>query len=139
RITFTVTASNTGGTPIAFTFEDHIGDALEYAKVIDNGGARYDEALRSLKWPEVTLKPGEKQVRTFSMQILASIPVTPTGVSDPSSYDCKIENAFYDSSIIFPVTCPTPKEVIETVVPELPQTGPRENMIFAGILFSIVV
>lgn len=139
RITFTLTASNKGGTPIAFLFEDHIGDASEYAKVIDNGGASYNASVRSLKWPEVTLNPGETQVRSFSMQILPDIPPTPTGVSDPSSYDCKIENGFYTSSVIFPVECPTPKEVIEQVVPELPQTGPRENMIFAGIVMAIVV
>ncbi len=137
RITFTITAQNTGGTAKDFDFEDHIGDALEYATVIDNGGATFDEKSRSLKWPAISLKPGEKQVRAFSMQILASIPATPAGVSDPSSYDCKIENAFFTSSVVIPVTCPTPK-VIEQVVPELPKTGPGENILFAGIVLSIV-
>ena len=137
RITFTMGVTNTGGTAKTFLFEDHIGDTLEYAKLIDNGGATYDEANRLLKWPEISLNPGEKQVRTFSVQILSTIPATPAGISDPSSYDCKIENAFYTSSVTFPVTCPTPK-VIEQVVPELPQTGPRENMLFAGIVLAIV-
>ena len=137
RITFTITASNTGGTPKTFTFEDHVGDALEYAKLIDNGGATLNEKDRILTWPEITLKPGEKQVRTFAMQILATIPATPAGVSDPSSYDCKIENAFYTSSVVFPVTCPTPK-IIEQIVPELPKTGPGENILFAGIILSVV-
>jgi len=136
RIVFTVTASNTGGTAKDFLFEDNIGDVLEYSKLIDKGGAEYDQETRMLSWPQVSLKPGEKQVRTFTVQILSSIPATPTGVSDPSSYDCKIENGFYTSSVIFPVTCPAPK-VIETVVPELPHTGPRENMIFAAIVLSI--
>jgi len=138
RITFTLTAKNTGGTAKTFTFEDNIGDVLEYAKLVENGGGTYDEKTRVLSWPNVELKPGETQVRTFSAQILSTIPATPQGVSDPSSYDCKIENAFYTSSIMFSVTCPTPK-VIEQVVPELPHTGPRENMIFAGIVLSIVV
>lgn len=137
RITFTLTVQNTGGTAKAFTFEDHLGDALEYSKVIENGGGTYNESTRILSWPEVTLKPGEKQVRTFTVQVLSSIPATPTGVSDPSSYDCKMENTFLTSSVVIPVTCPTPK-VIEQVVPQLPQTGPRENMIFAGIVLAIV-
>lgn len=137
RITFTVTAKNTGGTAKSFTFEDNIGDLLEYAKLIDNGGGNYDEKTRVLSWPALTLNPGETQVRTFTAQVLGAIPATPQGVSDPSSYDCKIENAFYTSSVVIPVPCPTPK-VIEQVVPELPKTGPTENIIFAGIVFSIV-
>jgi len=138
RITFTITAKNSGGTAKTFSFEDNIGDTLEYSKLIDNGGGTYDEKTRMLSWPDITLKPGEKQVRAFSVQVLGTIPATPQGVSDPSSYDCRIENAFYTSSVVIPVTCPTPK-VIEQVVPELPHTGPRENMIFAGILFAVVV
>jgi len=90
-----------------------------------------------LSWPEIELKPGEKQVRTFTVQILSTIPATPQGISDASSYDCKIENAFYTSSVMIPVTCPTPK-VIEQVVPELPKTGPTENMLFAGIVLAVV-
>lgn len=138
RITFTLTAANTGGTAKDFTFEDNIGDTLEYAKLINNGGGTYNEKTRILSWPKISLQAGDTQVRTFTVQILDTIPATPTGISDPSSYDCKIENSFYESSVIFPVTCPTPK-VIEQVVPELPQTGPRENMIFSALLLSIVV
>ena len=136
RITFSITAENTGGTAKTFTFEDNIGDTLEYAKLIDNGGGKYDEKTRVLSWPDITLSAGEKQVRTFTVQILATIPATPQGVSDPSSYDCKIENAFYTSSVVIPVTCPVPKVVEYTS--ELPKTGPTENIIFAGIVLSIV-
>ena len=138
RITFTITTKNTGGTAKEFLFEDNIGDTLEYSKIIDNGGGTYNETTRNLTWPSINLKPGETQVRTFAVQILSEIPPTPKGISDPSSYDCSIENGFYTSSVVIPVTCPTPK-VIEQVVPELPKTGPRENMIFAGIVFAVVV
>lgn len=137
RITFNITVQNTGGTTKKFTFEDNIGDTLEYSKLVDNGGGIYSEATRMLSWPEIDLKAGEKQVRTFTVQILSTIPATPQGISDASSYDCKIENAFYTSSVIIPVTCPTPK-VIEQVVPELPKTGPTENMLFAGIVLAVV-
>ncbi len=138
RITFTITAENTGGTAKSFDFTDNIGDTLEYSKLVDNGGGTYNESTRDLTWPTITLKPGEKQVRTFSVQVLPEIPATPQGVSDPSSYDCKMENGFYTSSIVIAVTCPTPK-VIEKVVPELPHTGPNENILFAGIVLAVVV
>lgn len=69
--------------------------------------------------------------------MLSEIPVTSKGQSDASSYNCKIENTFYESSVVIPVNCSAPK-VIEQVVTELPTTGPTENMIFAGVLLTIV-
>ncbi|MBN9398329.1 hypothetical protein BGO18_00860 [Candidatus Saccharibacteria bacterium 47-87] len=137
RITFTLTAQNSGGTAKDFTFEDTIGDTLEYSRLIDAGGGSFNSSSRILSWPVISLKPGEKQVRVFSVQLLDTIPATPKGISDASSYDCRIENTFYDTSVVFSVDCPAPK-VIETVVPELPHTGPTENIIFAGVVLAIV-
>jgi fimbrial isopeptide formation D2 family protein len=139
RLTFTLTVKNSGGTPKEVVLEDNIGDALEYAKLIDTGGGTYQQSSRNLVWPTIVLKAGETQVRTFTMQVLDTIPATPQGVSDPSSYDCRIENAFYTASVVIPVTCTTPPKVVEQVVSELPTTGPRENMLFAGILLAVVV
>jgi len=136
-LTFTITASNTGGTAKDFSFEDDLTDALEYAKLTDNGGGTFNATTKKLSWPMVNLKPGEKQVRTFSMQVLDTIPATPQGLSDASSYNCKIENAFYTASVIIPLTCAPPK-VIEKVVTELPTTGPGENILFAGIVLAVV-
>lgn len=137
RITFTLTAKNTGGTAKDFTFTDTLSDALEYAKLVDNGGGTFDDKTKTLNWPAVSLKPGAKEIRTFTMQILSTIPATPTGISDPSSYDCKIENTFFAASVVIPVTCAAPK-IVENVT-QLPHTGPAENMIFAGVLFAVVV
>lgn len=136
RITFTLTAENKGGSPKAVTFEDMIGDTLEYSRLTDDGGGTYDKSTRTLAWPAINLKAGAKEIRTFTVQILAEIPATPAGQSDPSSYDCRIENVF-GTDVIIDVTCPGPK-VIEQIVPELPKTGASENMIFAGIVLSIV-
>jgi uncharacterized repeat protein (TIGR01451 family) len=139
RITFTLTAKNTGGTAKDVTFEDSVGDTLEYAKIVANGGSTYNESTRKLTWPTVSVKPGETQIRTFTVQILDTIPATPQGVSDPSSYDCRIENVFYSSAVIIPVNCTTPPKIVENVVNELPQTGPRENILFAGIVLAIAL
>lgn len=136
RITYVLTAENKGGSPKEVKLEDNLGDTLEYAKLIDNGGGKYDEASRTISWPSVNLKAGAKEVRTFTVQVLPEIPATPMGVSDPHSYNCKMENIF-GNDIIIEVPCP-PQKVIEQVVPELPQTGPRENMLFAGIVLAIV-
>ena len=36
------------------------------------------------------------------------------------------------------VACPTPKVIEQIVVPELPKTGPTENLIIGGIVAAIV-
>jgi uncharacterized repeat protein (TIGR01451 family) len=136
KISYTITVENKGGTPKATALQDNLGDALEYSRLIDKGGGVYDETKRTLTWPDVTLQPGEKQVRTFAVQVLDTIPATPQGISDPSSYNCLMENKF-GNDVVIPVYCAPPK-VIERVTTELPKTGPTENMIFAGAILAVV-
>lgn len=138
RITFTLTAHNKGGTAKEFIFDDTLSDVLEYAKLVNTGGGTFNAESKKLNWPAVTIEPGKKEVRTFSVQLLSSIPATPQGISDNTSYDCRIDNTFYEAFVSIPVECPAPK-IVEQVTPELPQTGPRENVIFAVIVFAIVV
>jgi len=138
RISFTLTAENKGGTTKDFIFDDTLSDVLEYAKLVDNGGGTFNEATQKLTWPAVSLKPGQKEIRTFAVQVLPQIPATPQGISDSTSYDCRMQNTFYEAYVTVNVNCPPPK-VIEQVVPELPHTGPRENVMFAVIVFSVVV
>lgn len=138
RITFTLTAENKGGTAKDFIFDDTLSDVLEYAKLVENGGGTFNEQTKKLTWPAVSLKPGQKEIRTFTVSVLSDIPATPQGISDSTSYDCRMQNTFYAAYVTIAVECPAPK-VIEQVVPELPHTGPRENMLFAGIVLAIVV
>lgn len=137
KITYTLTAENVGGVAKATTLQDNLGDVLQYATIIDKGGGTYDETKKVLSWPDITLAPKEKQARTFVVQLMATIPSTPVGQSDATSYDCVIENVFGDTSVRIPVVCAPPK-VIEKVTTELPHTGPAENMLFAGIVLAVV-
>jgi len=136
KITYTITAENKGGTAKVTKLSDNIGDVLEYSTLIDKGGGTLNASGRVLSWPDVNLKPGEKQSRTFAVQLLSTIPATPAGASDPTSYNCLMENVFGNDYTIS-VTCAPPK-VIEQVTTELPKTGPTENMIFAGVVLAVV-
>lgn len=136
RITYTLTVKNSGGKAKIVELKDNIGDVLEYSKLTDKGGGTYNETTRVLSWPDIELKPGETEQRTFAVQVLSTIPSTPKGQSDPSSYNCVMENQF-GNDLSIPVVCAPPK-VIEEVVKELPHTGPFENMLFAGAVLGIV-
>lgn len=136
KISYTITVKNTGGSAIDATLEDHLGDVLEYSDLIDKGGGTFNETTKVLSWPKITLPAGGTQSRTFAVQLHATVPTTPVGQSDPSSYNCLMENVFGNDYTI-PVTCAPPK-VIEKVTTELPKTGPTENMIFAGVVLAVV-
>ena len=73
----------------------------------------------------------------FTVQLANEIPATGTGVSDKTSYDCRMDNTF-GNIVSIDVDCPIEKEVVEQTVGELPHTGPRENMIFAGVALAVV-
>lgn len=136
RIAYTVTAENTGIAPTTLKMEENLDDVLEYATLFDNGGARFDKETKTLTWPEATLKPGQKQSRIFVVQLANTIPAVAQGKSDRTSYDCKMTNTF-GNTIDIDVECPTTKQV-ESVVSELPKTGPTENMLFAGGILAVV-
>ena len=142
KITYTLNLENNGGTAKISKLEDNLTDTLEYSTLIDNGGGTFNDATKTLSWPDVNLQPGEKQSRTFAIQMLATIPSTPVGQSNPDSYNCIMNNVFTSGGspsvgVTIPVTCAPPK-VIEQVTTELPHTGPRENMIFAGVVLAVV-
>ena len=136
KISYTINVKNTGGSAITTKLEDHLGDVLEYSTLIDLGGGTFDSATKILSWPSINLLAGQTQSRTFAVQLPETVPTTPTGQSDGSSYNCVMENVFGNAYTI-PVTCAPPK-VIEKITTELPHTGPTENMIFAGVLLAVV-
>lgn len=136
RIAYTITTKNVGLLPTSTPIKEELSDTLEYSRIIDNGGGTYDEKTQTLTWESVTLKPGQSETRTFVVQLASTIASTARGGSNLSSYDCIMNNTF-GNAVSISVDCPAPK-VIENVVAELPHTGATENMLFAGIVLSLV-
>lgn len=136
RIRYTISVFNQGKVDAKVSFIEEIDDVLEYAQLNDTGGGEYDKDSKTLTWPDVVLAPGEQQSRIFTVQLDSAIPAGARGVSDASSYDCVMTNTFGNATEI-KVDCPIVKGV-ESVVKELPTTGPRENMLFAGTLLAVV-
>lgn len=136
RIEFTVYLENIGSVATTRTVSEELSDVLEYATLTQNGGGTFDAATKVLSWGDVRLQPGEKTARSFVIQMLDQIPTTATGASEPSSYDCIMTNAF-GNTVNVPVACAAPK-VVESTIEELPKTGPGANLMFAGVIGSVV-
>lgn len=135
KITYSLNVENKGLAPATVSIKEQLDDVLQYSTVINNGSGSL--ASEVLSWPAMTLKAGEKQTRMFTVQVLDTIPAMPKGNSDGSSYDCKMTNTF-GNTVDIAVNCPAEKQIVEQTVAELPHTGPTENMVFAGIVFTIV-
>lgn len=137
KLSYTITVENKGFATETVTISENLEDVLEYAALVDNGGGSFNEQSKNLTWPAVELAAGQKQSRTIAVQIMSDIPSTNTGLSNETSYDCRMVNTF-GNSVGVDVECASQKVIVEQVVAELPQTGPRENMIFAAVLLSVV-
>jgi len=136
RIEYTIYVENIGSIPTDVVLNEELADVLEYSTLQQNGGGIFDTTKKVLSWGAVTLEPGEKATRTFVVQLADAIPATPQGTSEPSSYDCIMTNGF-GNTVSIKVACEAPK-VLEATVQQLPSTGPTENILFGGIVASIV-
>lgn len=136
KIVYTLIAENTGKNNMDADFVEQLTDVLEYATITEKGGATYSESAKTLTWPTVSLKPGEKQTRMFTVQLLSKIPAMAQGNSSRTSYDCRISNVF-GNMVSIAVSCPAEKQIVEQTVAQLPHTGAGLNMALAGISLMI--
>lgn len=136
RIEYTIYVENIGMITTDVVLKEELADVLEYASLQQNGGGAFDTTQQVLSWGTVTLQPGEKTIRTFVVKVADMIPATPQGTSEPSSYDCIMTNGF-GNTVSIRVACETPK-VLEATVEQLPSTGPTENILFGGMVASVV-
>ncbi len=136
RIEYTIYLENVGSVNATQNVTEDLTDVLEYADLTQNGGGTFDANSHVLSWGDVALKPGEKASYSFVVTLKSTIPTMARGQSDPSSYDCIMLNAF-GNTVKIDVACTAPK-IVEQTIEELPSTGPGENMLFAGVVGSIV-
>lgn len=128
KITFAITAENTGATKDVITLTDNIGDLLEYATIDTTSGGTVQGD--NLIWPDIAVDGNTSVSRLFTVTVKTA-PSTPTGWSDPTSFDCIINNSIGVSTIEIPVACPDAK-MVEAAMHDLPATGPAENMLVLG-------
>lgn len=121
KITYTLTTANTGnGVAKAYQVNEPISDILEYATLTSPGGGSVN-ANGVITWPKADIGAGKTQTNTFTVTVKSPIPVTPSGKSDPESFDLCMDNV-YGNTIRTCLPAPVEKEV-EEVAAELPETG----------------
>ena len=124
-ITYHLTTKNTGGVASSYVVVEHVEDVLEYADVTDATGATL--ANGALTWPAATIKPGAVLSTTFTVKIKNPVPSTPVGLSDPNSFDLRLDNIYGDAIQIS--VAPSFGKQVEAAATNLPATGPSAGTI----------
>jgi hypothetical protein len=136
RIMYTLTVTNNESRPVLIPLSIGLTDIMEYAELIDKGGAQFNQDTKNLTWTATAVSPGTTLTRSFIIKLLPVIPSTATGQNDPSSYDCVLSGAFGETLRI-PVACPLSKS-IERITRELPPSSLQANLVSAFVI-SVVV
>lgn len=135
-IEYTLSVKNTGKeVRKGFVVEENLEDVLEYADIIDLGGANYAERpVRMLTWAPVDIKPNETIVKTILIKVKSTGLSTPSAASDPSAYDMTMTNIYGNTvNINLPKN---PVKVVEQTVTSLPSTGLGTNVLISTLLLA---
>ncbi len=135
RIMYSLTVTNNESRAVSIPLSIGLTDIMEYAELIDKGGAQFNQDTKTLAWTATVIPPGTSLNRSFIIRLLPVIPSTATGQNDPSSYDCVMSSAFGETLRI-PVACPFSKS-IERITHELPPLSLRANIVSGLIIFLV--
>jgi uncharacterized repeat protein (TIGR01451 family) len=129
-IRYTLLTHNHSQAPLTnFAVTEQLADVLEYADIIDLGGGTLSG--NTLTWPRVTIAPGSNLSRSFVIKVKSPVPDTAISISDPKSFDLRMDNV-YGNLISIKLQAPPAKQ-IEAIVRALPRTGRAVSV--AGISF----
>ncbi len=137
KLTYTIGVSNTGATTMSnFVFQDNISDILEYADLVDAGGASVEQTdgQTILKWPAVDIPPTPSEgnlvfvSKEFTVQLKNPLPTTAHKPTDTTNYDCMVQDEFFGKLVKTPLYVNPAKRIecslnlISSNLP-LPRTG----------------
>ena len=134
-IQYTLTTTNTGsGAAKDYVVSDSMTDVLEYADIINPGGGILFNG--SLTWPATTIDAGHSFITTFEVRVKNPIPTTPTSISDPKSYDYKMDDV-YGNLVSTNLAIPAQAQVA-VASQQLPQTGAGTDTLIVFVLAGAI-
>ena len=134
-IEYTLTTTNSGlGDAKDYVVTDNINDILEYANLVDpRGGVLFNG---SLSWPKTTIKAGSSFLTTFQVRVKSPLPTTPASVSDPQSYDFKMDDV-YGNLVSVNLAVPASAQVA-VASQQLPETGAGTDSLIVFTLAAAI-
>ncbi len=118
-----------------FVVRENINDILEYADVTNTFGGTLQNGI--LTWPAQDIAPHTQIVMKFRVKVKDPLPAKPQSVSDPQSFDLKMDN-IYGNKVRVRIKPPAPKQV-EQVFQALPQTGNMLNIMVMAVFTALAM
>ena len=141
-IEYSLTTTNFGDKVATNTLlrSESLADVLEYANIdlTSLNGATYEESTKTLSWnTPVTIKPGDKIVKTFKVAVKNPIPQTLKPYNQPGgSFDMVMTNV-YGNTVNIKLTSSIIKTT-EQVNTTLPNTGPGSALLIGAGITTII-
>lgn len=134
-IQYTLVTKNVGSsTQQDYVVTENVRDIQEYADIIDLGGGSIHDGI--ITWPAADIAAGASLINSFRATIKNPIPSAPTSITDPNSFDLRMDN-LYGNLVSVNLAAPGAKQ-LEAAATSLPQTGP-ELAILTMLGFAAVV
>lgn len=133
-IKYTLTTQNTGGAAGQFITSDDIADIREYGAITDLGGGSVTGTV--IAWPADNIGAGQSVAHTFIVTVANPVPLTATGVSNPRSFDLKMDNVF-GNNVRVEITAP-PSKQIEVASATMPHTGPGTSILIIFVIGAMI-
>jgi uncharacterized repeat protein (TIGR01451 family) len=134
-ILYTLSAKNTGKANIdKYTFQETLGDVLDYADVVDLHGGTIDKNS-VVTWPAEKILAGNIATHQITVKVKAEIPSTPANTANSAQFDLTMSNTYGDT-INIKVPAP-PVKVVQAVAAQLPNTGPGSTLLLAAVVVII--
>lgn len=121
-VSYTVTVTNSGNaTESNFVIRDNVQDILEYADITDTGGGVLADGI--ITWSPTDIETGASLVVNFVAKIKSPLPTAPASISDPRSFDLRIDNIYERTTVSTNLAAPNVAKQVEVASANLPQTG----------------
>lgn len=135
-ITYTITTKNTGSATVKdYVFQEDLSDVLEYADVVNLGGAA-KSSNGILSWPASNIAAGSSTEQQITVKVKSPVPKTPSPCANSVVSPCPASNSFdlamtnvYGASITVKVEAPVAKTIEKVTTTTLPNTGAGISLI----------
>ncbi len=126
-----------------YQIQDDFSDVLEYATIVDKGGAKLNGGM--LTWPATTIPAKSTLVKQVTIKVKNPIPKTPEPCNPAVVHPCPITGSFdllmtnvYNNEINIKVKPPVEKTVEITTTKTLINTGPGANLVIGFLITTVV-
>lgn len=135
RIEYSLSTTNISPNNISVPIEISLADILDYSRLIDAGNGSFNEQKATLGWYDVSIAPGQTDIKRFTIQVNEKIKATPKAANNPAAFNCVLTSTYGNTTEIS-LPCPLIKS-LESTLNGLPRVGIASNLTFSVVILFL--